>query len=246
MMTQAHQHNTHKGETAMDKQLREAFADVDSANPARSSSSTRSGSTAMKEQQPEASWLPSLGFMYDTVTAIVVRICPDAEIKYLGDGIMISLDSDRATDAVNIAIEIQEAINDANQGRTGAKGAVDFNRSAGISTGAVVAFPTPTGNRDYVGTVVDKARRLCDAASPKAVFVDRATVAHSEHHADRQPRRYRAGTDARAVPGRLAARAAQGLRPASGVLRGLLGPATARPEVRRGDHERGPRGSYWN
>jgi class 3 adenylate cyclase len=177
LMTQAHQHNTHKGETAMDKQLREAFADVDSREPRTVVFIDQVGSTAMKEQQPEASWLPSLGFMYDTVTAIVMRICPDAEIKYLGDGIMISLDSDRATDAVNIAIEIQEAINDANQGRTGAKGAVDFNCSAGISTGAVVAFLTPTGNRDYVGTVVDKARRLCDAASPKAVFVDRATVA---------------------------------------------------------------------
>lgn len=161
----------------MTTQLREAFADVDSREARTVVFIDRVGSTAMKEQQPESSWLPALGFMYDTVTAIVMRICSDTEIKYLGDGIMISLESDRATEAVNIAIGVQEAINDANQGRMGSKGAVDFNCSAGISTGSVVAFLTPTGSRDYVGTVVDKAQRLCDAASPKAVFVDRATAA---------------------------------------------------------------------
>ncbi len=161
----------------MTNQLREAFADDQSREGRTVLFIDQVGSTAMKEQQPESSWLPALGWLYDTVTATVIRIDPDAEIKYLGDGIMISLDGDRATDAVNIAIQVQEAINDASQGRSGAKGAVDFNCSAGVSTGSVVAFLTPTGTRDYVGTVVDKARRLCDAASPKAVFIDRATAA---------------------------------------------------------------------
>jgi class 3 adenylate cyclase/cold shock CspA family protein len=161
----------------MTTQLREAFADAQSREGRTFVFIDLVGSTAMKEQQPEASWLPALGWLYDTVTTIVTRIDPEAEIKYLGDGIMISLDSDRATEAVNIAIAVQEAINDANQGRTGGKGAVDFNCSAGVSTGSVVAFLTPIGSRDYVGTVVDKARRLCDAASPRAVFIDRATAA---------------------------------------------------------------------
>ena len=161
----------------MTTQLREAFADDQSRESRTVLFINQVGSTAMKEQQPESSWLPALGWLYDTVTATVMRIYPDAEIKYLGDGIMISLDSDRATEAANIAIQVQEAINDANQGRTGAKGAVDFNCSVGVSTGSVVAFLTPTGSRNYVGTVVDKARRLCDAASPKAVFIDRATAA---------------------------------------------------------------------
>jgi class 3 adenylate cyclase len=161
----------------MTTQLREAFADDQSREGRTFLFIDQVGSTAMKEQQPEASWLPALGWLYDTVTATATRIYPDAEIKYLGDGIMISLDSDRATEAVNMAIQVQEAINDANQGRMGGRGAVDFNCSAGVSTGSVVAFLTPTGGRDYVGTVVDKARRLCDAASPKAVFIDRATAA---------------------------------------------------------------------
>jgi class 3 adenylate cyclase len=157
-------------------QLREAFADVQSREARTVVFIDQVGSTAMKEQQPEAGWLPALGWLYDTVTAIATEADQEAGIKYLGDGIMISFDSDRATDAVNVAIRVQEAIHDANQGRTGAKGVVDFNCSVGVSTGSVVTFLTPAGSRDYVGTVVDKARRLCDAASPKAIFVDRATA----------------------------------------------------------------------
>jgi|SRR5271165_5135223 len=161
----------------MTTQLREAFADPQSREDRSVVFIDQVGSTAMKEQQPESGWLPALGYLYDTVTTIAIRINPDAEIKYLGDGIMISFDSDRATEAVNMAIQAQEAINDANQGRAGSKGAVDFNCSVGVSTGPVVAFLTPTGSRDYVGTVVDKARRLCDAASPKGILIDRATAA---------------------------------------------------------------------
>ena len=160
----------------MATQLREAFAEHQSREARTVLFIDQVGSTSMKEQQPEAGWLPALGWLYDTVTALATHADADAQIKYLGDGIMITFDSDRATDAVNVAVAVQEAINDANQGRTGAKGAIDFNCSVGISTGSVVAFVTPTGSRDYVGTVVDKARRLCDAASPKAIFVDRATA----------------------------------------------------------------------
>lgn len=157
-------------------QLREAFADPQSREARTILFTHQVGSTAAKEQQPEANWLPALGWFYDTVTAIAMSADETVEIKYLDEGIMISFDSDHATDAVNVAVRIQEAINDAHQGRTGAKGTIDFNCSIGISTGSVVSFVTPTGSRDFVGTVVDKARGLCDAASPKAVFVDRATA----------------------------------------------------------------------
>jgi class 3 adenylate cyclase len=161
----------------MTTQLRDSFADPQSREDRSVVFIDQVGSTAMKEQQPEAGWLPQLGFLYDTVTAIALRSNPDAEIKYLGDGIMISFDGDRATEAVNMAIQVQEAVNDANQGRTGGKGAVDFSCSVGVSTGPIVAFLTPTGGRDYVGMVADKARRLCDAASPKGILIDRATAA---------------------------------------------------------------------
>ena len=161
----------------MTTQLRDSFADPQSREDHSVVFIDQVGSTAMKEQQPESNWLPGLGWLYDTVTTIAMQGNPDAEIKYLGDGIMITFDSDRATEAVNVAIQVQEAINDANLGRTGAKGAVDFTCSVGVGTGPVVAFLTPTGGRDYVGTVVDKARRLCDAASPKGILIDRATAA---------------------------------------------------------------------
>ncbi|MBL7500311.1 adenylate/guanylate cyclase domain-containing protein [Frankia sp. CNm7] len=157
-------------------QLREAFADPQSREARTLLYISQVESTSAKERQPEAGWLPALGWCYDTVTAIAMAADESAEIKYLGDAIMISFDSDHATDAVNVAIQVQEAINDAHQGRTGAKGTIDFSCSTGISTGSVVSFVTPTGSRDFVGTVVDKARGLCEAASPKAVFVDRATA----------------------------------------------------------------------
>ncbi len=133
-------------------------------------------STAMKEQQPEVTWLNSLGWMYDTVTAIMTEAVPDVAVKYLGDGIMLAVGTDYTTDAVNAAIRVQEAIAEAGRGSGGARGVIDFTCSLGISTGAVVGFTTPSGSPDYVGAVVDKAFRLCSAANAKAIFVDTATV----------------------------------------------------------------------
>ncbi len=159
-------------------QLREAFADADSRVGRTVVFIDQVGSTQMKEQQPEAGWLPALGWLYDTVTMIATAAVESVEVKYLGDGIMLVFDSDNATEAVNAAVRVQEAINDAAGGASGTKGTIDFTCSVGISTGSVVTFVTPTGSRDYLGTVVDKARRLCDAASPKAIFADRATASN--------------------------------------------------------------------
>jgi class 3 adenylate cyclase len=157
-------------------QLREAFAAEESRTSQTVCFIDQAGSTAMKEHQAEAVWLPSLGWLYDTVTAIATETAPDVVVKYLGDGIMLVYDSDVATKALNAAIRIQEAIKDASEGRNGTKGTIDFNCTVGIATGPVVAFTAPTGSPDFVGTVVDKARRLCDAATPKAILVDRATA----------------------------------------------------------------------
>lgn len=133
-------------------------------------------STEMKEQQTQATWLSSLGWMYDTVTAIATEAVPNVDVKYLGDGIMLVFDTDHTTAAVNIAIRIQEAITAASQGIDGAKGVIDFTCSIGISTGEVVGFTTPSGSPDYVGVIVDKAFRLCSAANAKAIWVDTATL----------------------------------------------------------------------
>jgi class 3 adenylate cyclase len=157
-------------------QLRDAFSSEGSRASRTVLFVDQAGSTSMKEKQPEATWLPSLGWLYDTATAIAMEEMPDVTVKYLGDGIMVVFDSDAATKAVTTAIRIQVAIKEAN-GTNGATGTIDFLCSAGIATGWVRAFTTPTGNPDYVGTVVDRARRLCDAANPQGIFIDRATGA---------------------------------------------------------------------
>jgi class 3 adenylate cyclase/cold shock CspA family protein len=133
-------------------------------------------STAMKEKEAQVTWLPSLGWMYDTVTEIATGAVPDVVVKYLGDGIMLVVGTDHTTEAVNLAIKVQEAITEAAKSHDGAKGMIDFTCSVGISTGAVVGFTTPSGSPDFVGSTVDKAFRLCSAANAKAIFVDTATL----------------------------------------------------------------------
>lgn len=158
------------------RQLRDTFADPESRVTRTVVAIDMADSTAMKEQQPQATWLNSLGWMYDTVCGIALEAVPNGDIKYLGDGIMWVVDTDHTTAAVNAVIQIQEAIDKAGKGSGGAKGLIDFTCSAGISTGDVVGFTTPGGSPDYVGTVVDKAFRLCGAASPRAIFVDTPTL----------------------------------------------------------------------
>jgi class 3 adenylate cyclase/cold shock CspA family protein len=157
-------------------QLREAFASPQSRTDRTVIVVDVIDSTAMKEHQPEVTWLNSLGWMYDVVTEIATSAVPDVLVKYLGDGIMLVVGTDHTTDAVNLAIRVQEAITEAGKGSGGAKGVIDFTCSVGISTGEVVGFTTPSGSPDYVGAVVDKAFRLCSHANAQAIFVDTATV----------------------------------------------------------------------
>jgi class 3 adenylate cyclase/cold shock CspA family protein len=158
------------------RHLRDTFAAPDSRRECTVTAIDMIGSTAAKEKQPQAAWLNSLGWLYDTVTEIATEAMSDVVIKYLGDGIMLVCDADQATDAVNAVIRIQEAIEKAGRGTGGGKGVVDFAVSCGVAVGEVVGFTTPDGNRDFVGTVVDKAFRLCAAASAKAIFVDTQTL----------------------------------------------------------------------
>jgi cold shock CspA family protein len=43
-----------------------------------------------------------------------------------------------------------------------------------------VTFELPPGHNDYLGESIDKAARLCSAASPQAIFVDVATTASAQ------------------------------------------------------------------
>lgn len=127
-------------------------------------------STSMKEKEVEATWLTTYGWFFDRITERVSSHGGQI-VKYLGDGAMAVFDDEHAADAINTAIAIQEEIASARESHR-----VNLHCSIGIATGEVVRFETAYGE-DYIGTVVDRAARLCAAASPKAVFVDKATIA---------------------------------------------------------------------
>lgn len=127
-------------------------------------------STNMKEDQPEALWLTTYGWFFDMLGETVEKHNGHV-VKYLGDGAMAVFSEDHAAEAINWAIEVQETIADAQAHKR-----VVCDCSTGIAYGEVVEFETPDGARDYIGTVVDKAFRLCSAANAKAIFVDTDTA----------------------------------------------------------------------
>ncbi len=127
-------------------------------------------STRMKAQRPEADWLTTYSWFFDLLSRTIREAGKGQVVKYLGDGAMIVFGEDEAADAINWTIKVQEGILDAQ------KGMVDCECSIGIGSGKMVEFQTPEGWTDYIGTVVDRAFRLCSAANSKAIFVDTVTV----------------------------------------------------------------------
>jgi class 3 adenylate cyclase/cold shock CspA family protein len=128
-------------------------------------------STNMKEREPETAWLGTYAWFFDKVSEAIEEK-GGAIVKYLGDGVMAAFSADEADAAINAGVLIQEQIADADSVRR-----AHCNCTIAIATGEVVEIHTPSGESDYIGVVVDRAARLCSAASPKAVFVDRLTIA---------------------------------------------------------------------
>jgi class 3 adenylate cyclase/cold shock CspA family protein len=131
-------------------------------------------STGMKEREPEASWLMTFGYVYDVIREVVGRGDVGLLVKYTGDGALLAYNEDFATHAINDAIQIQQTIKESVERRQ-----VTVNVSIGIAIGEVVEFETSHGT-DYLGTVVDRAARLCSSASAGAIFVDTATTASAQ------------------------------------------------------------------
>jgi class 3 adenylate cyclase/cold shock CspA family protein len=129
------------------------------------------GSTSMKEREPETTWIATFGWFYGQIGQIVVEGGAGTITKYLGDGMMVAYDQDDATQAINDAIRMQEAIKDAVEERH-----VRLHCSIGIGTGTVTEYSPDSGRFDCLGGVVDRARRLCEIASPQAIFIDTATI----------------------------------------------------------------------
>lgn len=127
-------------------------------------------STGMKQQQPEAAWLTTYGWFFD-VLANTIEPSKGRVVKYLGDGGMVVFSDEHAAEAINYAIKVQEAIADAK-----ASNRVSCECSIGIAYGDIVEFDTSEGGKDYIGSVADRAFRLCSAANANAIFVDTETV----------------------------------------------------------------------
>ena len=126
-------------------------------------------STKMKSEMDEVSWLGNYAKAFD----LVVKSVPDfAEVvKYLGDGIMVYFPDGYYTDAINTAIRMQEELL-----HNYDKKRITTTMSSGIASGTFKRIPLSGDRADYLGTVVDRAFRLCSAATPRALFVDVDTV----------------------------------------------------------------------
>lgn len=131
-------------------------------------------STSMKQQEPETSWIPAIAWLYEAVTAAVAAGGSGTVVKTLGDGVMLAY-ADDATQALNDAIAVQEAIKDAVSERH-----VRLYCSYGVATGEVMTFVGENDQVDYLGLVVDRAQRLCSIASAQAILVDTATIASAQ------------------------------------------------------------------
>ncbi|RKN23860.1 adenylate/guanylate cyclase domain-containing protein [Micromonospora musae] len=129
------------------------------------------GSTDLKLRSPEVEWLPTMGRFLDLVDE-AVRKHGGTVVKYLGDGVLAVFGDEQAANAINAAIMIQESLeadNDGNRLR-------NCQCRVGLATGKVVEYEGPGGVVDYVGTVVDLAARLSNAASAGAIWADMATT----------------------------------------------------------------------
>lgn len=136
------------------------------------------GSTGIKETQPEPAWVTGTTFLYDTAEESLAECIKDSTwCKTVGDAILWVGPAPHAADLLCSAIDLLEAINDANKGQAGGIGKINYNITIGVATGSLVELEFRDGRLDYIGQTVDKAFRLSSIATPNALLVDTATVA---------------------------------------------------------------------
>lgn len=159
-------------EVAAFPSLREAFQDESCRVNVTSMFVDIVNSTQLQANEPEGSWIPQTGWFYDLVDDLVRGAAAPLCCKFLGDGIMITTDAAYATEVVNLAIQIQEGIRRNGPRPDGTAGRIAFNVSIGIVTGAAIRFQSPDGLVDFTSKAISSARRLCDAATARAIFMD--------------------------------------------------------------------------
>jgi class 3 adenylate cyclase/cold shock CspA family protein len=132
------------------------------------------GSTAYKQDHPQSDWLNAYGKVFDIIEGRLL-VHSGETVKFLGDGVLAVFGEDDAAKAINAAIEIQEQLQDENRA-----GRIKCLCSIGIATGKVVKFETTKGTTDYIGSKVDLAKRLCEAANGQAIWADDDTIANAQ------------------------------------------------------------------
>jgi class 3 adenylate cyclase len=128
-------------------------------------------STAMKERDPESTWLTTYAWFFGLLQTSISETRGQI-VKFLGDGAMAVFPDTDVHEAINWAIRVQERILEVKSNRVHSCDGCSF----GIAYGEVVEFETPFGTKDYIGSVADRAFRLCSAANSMAVFVDTEMV----------------------------------------------------------------------
>ncbi|MEV4316761.1 adenylate/guanylate cyclase domain-containing protein [Actinocrispum sp. NPDC049592] len=129
---------------------------------------TLTDARSIKKSGGEVNWLPTMGWFFDQV-GDAVREHGGTVNKYLNDGVVATFPMDKAAEAINSAILIQERISEAHRDNT-----YRCNCAIGIATGRVVEF-TNGIYTDYIGGSVDTSERLSDGANAGAIFVDEST-----------------------------------------------------------------------
>lgn len=158
--------------------LRDTFADPESLKKGIVAFYDQRDSTAAKINKTEAAWVTETAFLYDTVILTAQSLYPGVVWNVLGDGVVLFYpDSNAALAALQSAIAVLEIVEKANRPiGDGDKGSIDMQLSVGIGSGHLRWFQAPGGAANAIGTVADRAARLCAAASPQALFIDSATA----------------------------------------------------------------------
>src|SRR5688572_4833958 len=125
---------------------------------------------ALKTREPEATWLSAYAWFLDTLAEIVDD--PKAFVRHCGDGALYVFDRERAAEALNAAIVLQEAVAAGSVTRK-----VSCNAVVGLGFGEVVSFETPAGTVDYAGVPVDRALALATITTAKGILADGALMA---------------------------------------------------------------------
>lgn len=137
------------------------------------------GSADRKHSEPEISWVNQTHYVYSTVeNAVFETVGPSTWLKYSGDGFLVITEEQEAM--INACIRIQEGLADGRDGHAAGASKINFTVSIGITSGLVYEFQRRDGGTDYLGLSIDRAARLCSAASSNAIFVDAATVSDAK------------------------------------------------------------------